>query len=397
MTDLSIQQPSAKILAQKYSQTLYNVKSNMSSCKDSFEHVPAKNLSSKTKRNILLASLGTLGAIAILLLRGKFSNAVKLAEHIDFIKASSVEEAIEFGKTHLGVKKYKDFTEKDLDVINWINEALVNVNNKMHGKAKLPKTVEYVAEDSSSSAYAVSYGRKLGVNKKFIQNLDDLITEYISITSRKFDLFDEKSVKELQKCIQRFKDGDVNSLNDKLELLNNLKFVNAESSRNSTYIIKKILANKDLQQKLIDKGLLTGENYTKFKLTDNLFIDLSEKGLEQSFQMLPMVSKILQKESGFKLTHQPQSPFRTIYHELGHLNDKVRSISESATGKVDFWDRLKAWNGNKKDFGTAYAVSDYAATSPSEFVAEVFAELVSGNKLPDNVMDLYKRLGGYLI
>ena len=46
---------------------------------------------------------------------------------------------------------------------------------------------------------------------------------------------------------------------------------------------------------------------------------------------------------------------------------------------------------------TAGKVSWYAQTSIGEFVAEVYAKLVSGAKLPDDVMALYKKYNGPML
>ena len=104
---------------------------------------------------------------------------------------------------------------------------------------------------------------------------------------------------------------------------------------------------------------------------------------------LDMIFKTIQNESGFKFVHESANPFRTIYHEMGHLQYKPISMG---TGKVEFFDRLAFWNGDKKAMNTAYTVSDYAATSPSEFIAEAFAEKVSGNKLTTEAEELFERL-----
>ena len=156
--------------------------------------------------------------------------------------------------------------------------------------------------------------------------------------------------------------------------------------------------NPEAKQKLIDKGLLYGENNNKYKLFDQFEIDLDKDLYTQADpRFVEIMKKIFIRESGYKMKHNEQSPFRTIFHEIGHLNDKVRNDDEALTGNVSFFEKIKAWGDNKKDFGTACSVSDYASTSPGEFVAEVFAELASGNKLSDEVMELYQRLGGKII
>lgn len=64
---------------------------------------------------------------------------MQLAENIEFIPAKTIKEAIEFGKKNLGIKKYKNFEEKDIEAINFLNEGFVNASNMMKGKIRLPK------------------------------------------------------------------------------------------------------------------------------------------------------------------------------------------------------------------------------------------------------------------
>lgn len=46
---------------------------------------------------------------------------------------------------------------------------------------------------------------------------------------------------------------------------------------------------------------------------------------------------------------------------------------------------------------TAGKVSDYAKTSRHEFIAETYARLIEGEKLPEDVMALYKKYNGPMI
>lgn len=46
---------------------------------------------------------------------------------------------------------------------------------------------------------------------------------------------------------------------------------------------------------------------------------------------------------------------------------------------------------------TANRVSEYASHGEGEFVAETFAKLMDGAKLPDDVIELYKRVKGPVI
>ena len=363
----------------------------------------SKGLSKKTKLAVILGAIGIVGTAVALILRGKFSKAVELAEHIEFTRASSIEEAIEFGQKHFGIQNYKNFTENDLEVLNWINEGLTIINNKFKGKVKIPRTIEYLNEAESKMIACVRSGRKkwdswLGINKHFFDNIDNLLDKEIKNFTVDLDKFDPKTTEGLKELMQKYKQGELTSLNDKKRLYENLIKIESEASQNPVRVIQEILSNPEAKQKLIDKGILYGDDHNKIKFLGRFEVDLNE---DLSKQMDPRfveyLKEVLAKETGFKMKHNEQSQFRTIFHEIGHYNDKVRSELESATGSVEFFDKLKAWNNNNKDFSTAYTVSDYASTSPSEFVAEVFAELVSGHKMSDEVMELYNRLGGKLV
>jgi Zn-dependent oligopeptidase len=80
--------------------------------------------------------------------------------------------------------------------------------------------------------------------------------------------------------------------------------------------------------------------------------------------------------------------FGILYHEFGHmLHDK--SVPE---GRLDsFYEDFKSSPEKQK---IAKKISSYAATNMHEFIAETYQELVSGKKLPQDVMDLYRQYNG---
>lgn len=77
--------------------------------------------------------------------------------------------------------------------------------------------------------------------------------------------------------------------------------------------------------------------------------------------------------------------YQELFHELGH---KAHAASYKNFGKIDSNWNLKATQE------TAAKVSKYATKSPEEFVAETFSFLTKGEKLPSDVMALYKKYGG---
>lgn len=74
-----------------------------------------------------IASKGSAGA----------KSAKQIAEHIEFKPAKTVEEAKKFAQEKLGVK----LNLEDLEIANYVNEGLVNVNNKLKGKSVMPNYV----------------------------------------------------------------------------------------------------------------------------------------------------------------------------------------------------------------------------------------------------------------
>ena len=79
-------------------------------------------------------------------------------------------------------------------------------------------------------------------------------------------------------------------------------------------------------------------------------------------------------------------PMHIIRHEMGHLTQYKKS-------EADYM-RLSGMIFSPEEAAIAARVSAYAAESPREFVAEVFAAKLAQAAFDDEVMQLYRRLGG---
>lgn len=364
------------------------------SFESSVERQKKKGLTKLQKWGIALGTTATLGVVAFCALRGRFNISKQLAEHIDFQEAKTIEEAIEFGKKHLGIKSYKGFGEKDLEVINWFNEGLVNTSNAMKGKLNGPNRIVY---RSFGEDYTIAAVNKIGdfdINKDYFDNLDDLLNKTISMYEKKLNKFDESKILSLRENVAKFKEGKISTLKDKLALLKNFAYINTQINQGPIKNILEIMKNEKARNLLVEKGVIQSDG--KYLLGNSYLIDLTEEGLKEVDPHLRSVIEAdLLSRSEYKFNFKEQSPFRSIYHELGHLQDTYTPYGKNITGKQSFADKLKNWENNA-DFGIALEVSDYASTSPSEFVAEVFAELMSGNKLSDEVMKLYAKYKGVI-
>ncbi len=102
-------------------------------------HDKKAGLSKNAKLGLGALVLIGLGTAAYILSRGKVGSksVQQLAEHIEFQPAKTIDEAKVFAKDKLGVNIKFD----DVDMANFINEALVTVNNTTKGKSIMPNSV----------------------------------------------------------------------------------------------------------------------------------------------------------------------------------------------------------------------------------------------------------------
>ncbi len=382
-----------------------------------------KTLSNGQKWGIGLGIVAALTATA-LLLRGKVGAAkeevVKLAEHIDFTPAKTTKEAIEFAKTKLGVKNYDD--SMPLDVMNWVNEGLTNINNVRKGKAKLFDTIGYVAQDEDSLAFMVTditdpqFGAILNINKKTFENLGENLKTYIQHDLDNKILYKNKDGKldlysfyhcgevsdNLLKNLNKFNENPESfSFLDKVKLYED--YVSMGNAIDGFYDAPYAKLQQLLKSERIQETLLAHSKLPDLKQLEKL----STK--QQKNVLVDVVNTCLCSGDNVYLGYTSGDKFRTIYHETGHLEhrikigeDKFLSMGKPEEcierfGKVS--DITNDFINSKEKQQAANRVSNYAPESPLEFVAEVYRRLINkalGGKenIPDDVMKLYNEYGG---
>ena len=236
------------------------------------EDMPAINkkngLSNGAKIGLGALTLIGIGAVAYILTKGKVGNksVQQLAEHIEFKKANNIEEAIEFGKTHLGIKDYSGFSAKDIDVMNWINEGMVNISNKLKGKTKIPKNIRYEAIDGQTMLQVTRDRQCLTIDKLVFEDIDKAINNYlkdsswITIQNGKFaypEIYSSNTIKELLQKLHKFNNNQCD-FNEKIELFENLQMATAETNSflsNPINKIKTILNNSSAKERLTSLDL----------------------------------------------------------------------------------------------------------------------------------------------
>ena len=177
--------------------------------------------------------------------------------------------------------------------------------------------------------------------------------------------------------------------------------------------------------------------------------ELSKLKTEKQKEFLEKIFKKMSQNRQYKYTEYPViSPTSTVHHELGHLQDFAKNLKELdlkewEIGTKKFWNKLwqDAKNGIKKEdrigvnevnnrWGsiekdkykklfekepekfkkqypdlyefltnqekqqTAGKVSEYAQSGIGEFVAETYKKMISKEKLPEDVLALYKKYNG---
>lgn len=360
----------------------------------------------KTLYSAIAAGVTTLATIGIWIAKNRYSKAMHLAENIEFNPAKTVQEAIEFGKKHLGIKNYLDFEEKDIEVINFLNEGFVNASNKLKGKIRLPKTVEYssIILDDKTLAGVGGLSRRFILNRKCFDNIDKLIDDILNGTEKagflsclkdgekvKFKYnphLDAESLKPLLMQLSKYKLGNNLTFKDKVNLYSSLGvFKDATNSTiKAPYRVIKQLLEADGAKAICEQH--------------NILTDLDKiktLPLKEQQQIMSDIAKNINQKIVIPFNIKDRSAFNTIYHELGHLQDmkpRCKTIDDYNKEYSKYSKELKAWVDNNDYMQTANRVSEYASHGPGEFIAETFSKLMDGAKLPDDVIKLYKKLEG---
>lgn len=170
------------------------------------------------------------------------------------------------------------------------------------------------------------------------------------------------------------------------------KMVSLLEGRNAVnYVNKLILKDKEYATKLVENGFIAKPEIVDSIKFDKLLeiIDYTKEYTGKEICFLPIKLAVQDIEK--------TSPFTTIYHEMGHLQDmKPRCVTTDKCGYdySKYPQELKNWVDNEEYIQVANRVSSYSTHGPGEFIAETFAKLIEGKKPSKEVMDLYKKLEG---
>ena len=385
-----------------------------------------------------------------------------LKEKIDFKEAATVQEGIKFAKEVLGIKEVDaNFT---LEAINAANRGLVDVSNAHKGKVFMPHALRYtsprvkndyvaaVQMDINSSEFGHMYINKHYFDKDF---LDAEIKNRLYNSNGQLFEFDSKSEvvtqpvwdkyvlanpsKDVAKLIRKYYRDSANmSVEEKRNLFYSLAYGKDDARRYfrtpaETYV-NLLTKHRTVLNEL---GYVPKSAEEIEKLTNK----------QQKELLTTLLDKLKTKNIYLEHNFEFFTPLKTIYHEMGHLQDAARNLKDldlrqwkfdlkgewraiknkRETGEItsradvdevdnrwgSVWDEymknfllnnpekfkkkypdLYEFVTNKKIMQTSGKVSAYAQSGIGEFIAETYARLTDGKTLPDDVMALYRKYKG---
>lgn len=312
-----------------------------------------------------------------------------LPENIIFKKATTKEEALKFTKETLKIRNVEE--SMTLEELNYINKCLVDVSNAHKGKCVMPTKINYFSDEylkligdggsnitiagMSCSGLSKELGT-LSINKKAFEN------KYLDAQLKECYFTKSGAIKMKPNTPYKYK-GEIY----------------AQADQEASKLLEKYYGNPNS---------LTLEEKLKLIESRQIF-ENNIYNLQKGINVEAVGVKINSKGEKFVVMHlQPEG--HSIYHEMGHLQDvfakKETHISNPFRTEINMrrdefnlfpTKTHKEFLNDKSIQKAAGKISAYAQTSKDEFVAEVYAGLVSGKKFPEDVMTLYKKYGGPML
>ncbi len=365
-----------------------------------------------------------------------------LPESIKFEAAKTLDEAKNFAKNILGIKHVDDnFT---LEALNYANKSIVDVSNVNKGKLYIPSALKYNSLEENTLAYvdanvrSKSFG-ELVINKDYFE--DDFLSKCISkhLKDKNGKNLFAKSKDDEYICL-----GRVNELRPiflkELTPIMDKYYANPQLlSLEEKLTLKKTIADMFHQSKIEANPNLWLKRCEKIIKDNNYILSLDEyqtkKTNKERAEYLKQVIKTLREECNhpISITIRKGSPEKTIYHEMGHLQDFGKNLKDidmkqletmnlnlidNRWGGLGYEDCEKIWNKDKEEFKqkfpdlyefltneesqqTAGKISSYAQTGIGEYIAETYALMVDAKlhngKIADDIIALYKKYNGPMI
>lgn len=259
-----------------------------------------------------------------------------LDKNISFKKLNTIEEAISFAKEKFKIENY--YTD-DIEIANWVNEALCNINNKFEGRVYMPKNL--IITDTSLFKNDAGY---------YQSTFDTLVI----------------NTDVIKKNIARIQNVDSTWINTTRYLLTHP--IGTKSDEFET-IASKYLRNPNLLSNMEKQAL-------HFSICKQVDVIKNNKGNKILDNVLNVGCKP-QKDYFGQVNF---NKFGLIYHEMGHVfMDKAMKMN------IDLIDKF---NSAKHKF----PLRQHAKSNYREFCADIFSGLMNGDIYPQTYLDYFEKL-----
>lgn len=286
-----------------------------------------------TSSPILNTTLLSALSIVIFSLAGKIIEKPKqLVENIEFKKAESIEEAANFAKNTFKIKK---FDVSDLELANWINEGLCNINNRFKGKVHMPAKIKEVKNKNYDGRY-------------------NLITDTLFILNNKDGMFynEEFLLSYMELSLLILEDYKIGPKQEEL----------CEK-------VRKFIDNPQ-SVPIIERRMLYDATSRCIQMISKARQNVGAGNLFQSN------GKYVSNEYG----PVDYNPFEIIYHEMGHVFDNKATPFKI---KVSRW---------FKKIKSDLTVHNYMLKDSGEYVAECFAGFMNGERYSKKIEDTFHKI-----
>ena len=369
-----------------------------------------------------------------------------LPENITFTEAKTLEEARKYASETLQIKKIDE--NITLETLNFINKGLTDVSNAQKGKVVMPTAVRMRKLEGASAAVKSSLWSKnvgeMTINENFfsLNDFNEVVKRELKMPDGKNVYYKDASGKYRSRYVYNkiFKpkfDDESSKLLDKF-------YANPDSLSKSEKLSLKLILKSGISNGSvnIDKQspiVLLARFKDEFKKR-GINYDLADFNGKSDSEIRKFINEkiepvIASTNNHININLDMNCQYKTIYHEMGHLQDinknygvitekmnifktlrtKIFSHTNHFAKKTDkeIIELMKTEKGRnllKKEAPLTYEfitdkniqnvaaeVSDYATTGIGEFVAETYAQMVSGKPLSQKVKDLYAKYNGPIL
>ena len=323
-----------------------------------------------------------------------FSAKVKKPE---FNKAQTLDEAFKFGYRELGIVDYYGFDESQVDSVNFINEGLYQAKQLSKTPLKMPKYICLRDLNDVQMSMVYANGGVLEVNDHIYTNehivdeidriFEELIDNDVIIIGDSFCVNPVISSEKIDEFFSELMDDYSNiscakTLDEKLDIYHRFRVLYEKTTILNRY-------PKDLIFRMVKAGCygeFSQDEIEKFK--DDLEINKNFLSLLKLFKNKDKVDLNFDFDA-FK--------FKTIFHELGHLQN-YRFVSTPLVcyfnSPKDYNQKMLEWLENEVGLKAAFEILPYACMGAPEFIAETYANLLMKKELSNEAIALYKKYNG---